>query len=44
MRAIATTRSLSFTDTAPLAGSSTYWVIGYNAGGDGARVGLSITR
>lgn len=44
MRAVATTRYLAFTDTAPLAGSSTYWVIGYNAGGDGARVGLSITR
>lgn len=44
MKAVTTTRYLSFTDTAPLAGSSTYWVIGYNAGGDGGRVGLSITR
>jgi hypothetical protein len=44
MKAVTTTRYLSFTDAAPLIGSSTYWVIGYNAGGDGGRVGLSITR
>ena len=44
MKALATTSSLSFTDTAPLSGSSTYWIIGYNAGGNGARVSFSITR
>ncbi len=44
MKAVATTRDRSFTDGSPLKGSSTYWVIGYNAGGNGARAATSVTR
>jgi hypothetical protein len=44
MTSLATTSSLSFSDAAPLSGTSYYWLVPYNAGGNGPRISLTITR
>jgi hypothetical protein len=44
MTSLATTSFLSFSDAAPLSGTSYYWLVPYNAGGNGPRISLTITR